>query len=209
MIAQTLRGLARFMPRVVVVDDGSDDETAALACDAGAAVVRHAINLGQGAALQTGIEYALRQGAEYICTFDADGQHDPATIDEMLAPLASGQAQVALGSRFLGSAEGMGFARHVVLKAALAFTRVQTGLRLTDTHNGLRAFTREAAEAIDLRHAGMAHASEILAQIARCKLRYVEIPTTVRYSAYSKKKGQSLFNSVKIAFELFYAAWSG
>jgi hypothetical protein len=91
---------------------------------------------------------------------------------------------------------------------AIAFTRWQTGLPLSDTHNGLRAFTRRAAELIDLRHAGMAHGSEILAQIARQRLSYVEVPTTVRYSAYSMRKGQSLSNSVKIVFELFYAAWS-
>jgi glycosyltransferase involved in cell wall biosynthesis len=208
VIAQTLRGLARFLPRVVVVDDGSADETASLARDAGAVIVQHAVNLGAGAATQTGIEYALSQGADYVCTFDADGQHDSSTIDVMLEALTSGKAEVALGSRFLGATEGMTAARRLVLRVAIAFTRWQTGLPLSDTHNGLRAFTRRAAELIDLRHAGMAHGSEILAQIARQRLSYVEVPTTVRYSAYSMRKGQSLSNSVKIVFELFYAAWS-
>jgi glycosyltransferase involved in cell wall biosynthesis len=207
VIADTLDGLRPFLPRVVVVDDGSADDTGAVAARAGARVVRHATNLGQGAALATGIAFALRRGATHVCTFDADGQHDPATIGLMLDAAERG-VDVVLTSRFLGSTEGLTPVRRAVLWLALLFTRIQTGLRITDTHNGLRLFTRHAAESIEITQPGMAHASEILDRLAAKKLSYVEIPTHIRYSPYSKKKGQNLLNSVKIAFDLFYASWS-
>jgi glycosyltransferase involved in cell wall biosynthesis len=208
VIGAALRGLSRWLPNVVVVDDGSSDATADIAFASGATVLTHAINLGQGAALQTGIEYALEQGATHVCTFDADGQHDPATIDVMLAALEDSGADVALGSRFRGAAIGMPPARRVVLQAAVAYTRVQTGLEVSDAHNGLRMFTARGARACRVTQPGMAHASEILSSIAREKLAYVEVPTTVTYSEYSLAKGQNLGNSVKILFDLLYAAWS-
>ncbi len=207
-IEATLRGLFAYLPNVVVVDDGSSDATAKIARRAGVDVVRHAVNLGQGAALATGIEYALRRGADYVCTFDADGQHDPATIDFMYARLVEGGADVALGSRFLGSTIGMSRLRRLFLRLAVLVTRLHTGLALSDTHNGLRMFSRRAAERLELRQARMAHGSEILHEIARAGMPYVEVPTTIAYTAYSRRKGQSLFNSVKIVLDLFYAAWS-
>ncbi len=207
-IGATLRGLADRLPRVVVVDDGSTDETARIAGAFGATVVRHAVNLGQGAALQTGIDYAFLQGATHVCTFDADGQHDAATIDVMLAALEDSGADVALGSRFLGETVAMPALRHLALRAAVVYTRWQTGRDFTDAHNGFRMLTRGAAEKLRIRQPGMAHASEILSAIARHDLNYVEVPTTVTYSAYSLAKGQSLANSIKILFDLVYAAWT-
>jgi len=207
-IGAVLRGLRERLPRVVVVDDGSTDRTGEIALESGAVVVRHAINLGQGAALQTGIDYALARKASHVCTFDADGQHDPASIAALEAALASSGADVALGSRFLVSSPQMPPLRRAILRAAVALTRLQTGLRLTDAHNGLRLFTRDAAERIRIHQPGMAHASEILAAIARERLRYIEVPSRVAYTAYSLGKGQGVTNSVKILFDLMYAAWT-
>jgi glycosyltransferase involved in cell wall biosynthesis len=207
-IGGVLRALSDKLPNVVVVDDGSSDQTGAAALAGGAVVLRHVVNLGQGAALQTGIDYALERGATHVCTFDADGQHDPATIDAMLAALEDSGAEVALGSRFLGGTVGMPPLRRLVLQAAVRYTRWQTGCHFSDAHNGLRMFTARAARACRVNQPGMAHASEILSQIARQKLPYVEVPTTVTYSEYSLAKGQSLANSVKILFDLLYAAWS-
>jgi glycosyltransferase involved in cell wall biosynthesis len=194
---------------VVVVDDGSHDSTGERAAAAGAVVVRHCVNLGQGAALQTGIAFALGRGARYVCTFDADGQHDPATIAQMRAALEGGGAQVALGSRFTGKSIGMPPVRRAFLRCAVVVTRLMTRLPVSDTHNGLRLFTRAAAERIRIRQLGMAHASEILAEIAAHRLPFVEVPTTIVYTEYSKRKGQSLFNSVKIMLDLMYHAWTG
>jgi glycosyltransferase involved in cell wall biosynthesis len=196
--------LAELLPRVsniVVVDDGSPDGSGAAARSFGVWVLRHPINRGQGAALQTGIDFALLRGASVIVTFDADGQHDPADIPAMLAPLAAGEADVALGSRFLGHTIGMPLSRRIVLKLAVLFTRVVSRIKVTDTHNGLRAFTRTAAQAVRIRQDRMAHASEILDEVRRLGLRYREVPVTVRYSAATLEKGQSSLNAVRIAWQ--------
>jgi polyprenyl-phospho-N-acetylgalactosaminyl synthase len=188
---------------VVVIDDGSSDTTAEQARAAGATVIQHPFNLGQGAALQSGIEYALTQAAECIVTFDADGQHRVSDISLLTDALVRERADFALGSRFLGQAPNLPPLRRLVLHAATAFTRLTTGLQLTDTHNGLRAMTRRGATAIKLRQNRMAHASECLAQIAASRLRYVEQPVTIEYSAYSLAKGQHVRDAVHILLDLF------
>jgi glycosyltransferase involved in cell wall biosynthesis len=188
---------------VVVIDDGSSDTTAEQARAAGATVIQHPFNLGQGAALQSGIEYALTQAAECIVTFDADGQHRVSDISRLTEALVRERADFALGSRFLGQAPNLPPLRRLVLHAATAFTRLTTGLQLTDTHNGLRAMTRRGANAIKLRQNRMAHASECLAQIASSGLRYVEQPVTIEYSAYSLAKGQHVRDAVHILLDLF------
>jgi len=190
--------------KVCVVNDGSPDDTGALALAAGAHVLEHIVNLGQGAALQTGITYALSRGAEYICTFDADGQHAPQAVTDLLRALEASGADVALGSRFLGKSSRVPPMRRVLLKAALAFTHAHAHVPVTDTHNGLRLFTRRAAESIRIQQAGMAHASEILQKLGAAHLRFVEVPVEVRYTSYSRKKGQSGFDSVKILLDLLY-----
>jgi glycosyltransferase involved in cell wall biosynthesis len=193
--------------RVVLVDDGSSDETSDAARRAGAVVLRHAVNRGQGAALQTGIAYALRRGAEYVVTFDSDGQHAAEDVDALVAPLLAGRADVTLGSRFIGSSEGMPGGRKAILALAVIFTRVASGARVTDTHNGLRAFTRAAAAKLDIRLDRMAHASEILDQIVRQELRYEEVPVHVRYTDYSRRKGQSSFAALRILADYVVGRW--
>jgi polyprenyl-phospho-N-acetylgalactosaminyl synthase len=188
---------------VVVVDDGSSDATAHEARAAGAMVVRHPFNLGQGAALQTGIDYALARQAEAIVTFDADGQHRVSDISRLTDALMQERADFALGSRFLGQAPNLPPLRRALLRAAIAFTRLTTGLQVSDTHNGLRAMTRRGAAAIRLRQNRMAHASEWLAQIAASRLRYVERPVTIEYTAYSLAKGQTIADAILILLDLF------
>jgi polyprenyl-phospho-N-acetylgalactosaminyl synthase len=188
--------------RVVVVDDGSHDGTGEIALSVGATLVKHPVNLGQGAALQTGIKFALQQNANYVVTFDADGQHRATDIVRLLDALVEHDAAYALGSRFLGSTRGMPFRRWLLLQAAVGLTRAMTGLSLTDTHNGLRAMTREGAYRISLRQNRMAHASELLEQIAASGLRHVEVPVTIDYTSYSLAKGQRLSDSLAILFDL-------
>ena len=202
VIARVVGEVARRGYHVVVVDDGSSDETAERAA-AASVVVHHPINLGQGAALQTGIDYALQQAAEFVVTFDADGQHRAADIERLVAALREARADFALGSRFLGSTMALPAARRLLLRAATVFTQLTTGLRLTDTHNGLRAMTRRGASRIRLRQNRMAHASEILAQIAASGLPYVEVPVRIEYTAYSLAKGQRLGDALAILFDLF------
>jgi len=203
VIARIVDGVRRAGYPVIVVDDGSKDDTAGVAYAAGATVVRHPFNLGQGAALQTGIDHALAQSAEIVVTFDADGQHRVADIARLCAALAEEQADFALGSRFLGQAPNLPPLRRLLLKAATLFTRLTTGLALTDTHNGLRAMTRRGAAAIRLRQNRMAHASELLSEIGKSGLRYVERPVTIEYTAYSLAKGQNMRDAVLILVDLF------
>ena len=186
---------------VVVIDDGSSDDTAGQALAAGATVLRHPINCGQGAALQTGIDFALQQQAAAIVTFDADGQHRAAEISRLLEALGSG-ADFALGSRFLGAAVDAPRSRLLLLRAAVWFTRFTTGLRLTDAHNGFRAMSRRGALRIRLTQSRMAHASEILNQIASSGMRYVEVPVTIQYSRYSLAKGQSFGDAILVLVDL-------
>jgi glycosyltransferase involved in cell wall biosynthesis len=203
VIARVVGDVKRAGYRVVAVDDGSQDETAALAHAAGAVVLKHPFNLGQGAALQTGIDYALTQQAEVIVTFDADGQHRVMDIARLVEALAAERADFVLGSRFLGHSPNLPPLRRLLLQAATLFTRLTTGLQLTDTHNGLRAMTRRGAAAIRLRQNRMAHASELLSQIGASGLRYVERPVTIEYTAYSLAKGQNMRDAVFILLDLF------
>jgi len=205
-IQEVVSGLHRFVPHIVVVDDCSTDLTPIRARTAGAHVLQHPINLGQGASLQTGIDYALQNGASYIVSFDADLQHRPEDVLVLLKALAETGADFALGSRFLGKASNIDLSRKLLLKAAILFTRLTTGLKLTDVHNGLRAMTRRGASALRIRQNRMAHASEILQQIAESGLFYVEVPVTVEYTSYSMAKGQRLSNSVNIVLELITGA---
>jgi polyprenyl-phospho-N-acetylgalactosaminyl synthase len=203
VIARVVADVRRAGYPVVVVDDGSRDDTADIAAAAGAEVVRHPFNLGQGAALQTGIDHALAQGAAFVATFDADGQHRVSEIPRLTDALVRERADFALGSRFLGQAPNLPPLRRLMLQAATLFTRLTTGLQVTDTHNGLRAMTRRGAAAIRLRQNRMAHASECLSQIGSSGLRYVERPVTIEYTAYSLAKGQNIRDAVLILLDLF------
>ena len=200
-IGPVVAGVRAAYAHVVVVDDGSTDRTGAVARAAGAIVLRHPINLGQGAALQTGIDFALLEGATEIVTFDADGQHAVGDIGVLRAVAARG-LDVVLGSRSLGGTVGITRARAWLLRAAVLFTRMTTGLRLTDAHNGLRLLSAGAARRIRLRQNGMAHASELLSQVARLRLRYAEAPVVVTYTAYSRAKGQRMGNALFIVLDL-------
>jgi polyprenyl-phospho-N-acetylgalactosaminyl synthase len=205
VIADVVRPLVSEGYAVVVVDDGSIDDTAKLARAAGAAMLRHAINRGQGAALQSGLRYALERGARIVITFDADGQHAVEDLPRLLEPILESEADVVLGSRFLEHTAAVPPIRRLLLRAAVVFTGVASGVTLTDAHNGMRALTRRAAEQVDLRLDRMAHASEIIDQIARLRLRVVEVPVAIRYTPYSLSKGQRAGNAVRIAWDYLFS----
>jgi glycosyltransferase involved in cell wall biosynthesis len=192
---------------VVCVDDGSRDNSAQEILATGAHLVRHPINMGQGAALQTGLRYALgRPGSQYFVTFDADGQHRVEDVVAMLDVARSGTADVVLGSRFLDQrSETMPWLKRAVLRTVVALSPTARRLKLTDAHNGLRVFTRAAADDLRITQNGMAHASEIAAVLARSKWRVAECPVTVLYTDYSRAKGQSLINGVNILFDMSMA----
>jgi glycosyltransferase involved in cell wall biosynthesis len=202
-LSGVLSGLRAQGYQVVVVDDGSRDSTRQIAESVATAVVSHPVNLGQGAALATGIAFALSRGADYLVTFDSDGQHRVSDIARLIAALKASGADYALGSRFLIGKQSMPLLRKMLLRAATIFTALTTGLRLTDTHNGLRAMTRRGAAALELRQNRMAHASEILSEIARSGFAYVEVPVTIDYTDYSLAKGQRASDALTILLDLF------
>ncbi len=192
--------------QLIVVDDSSTDNTYQKLLQTKATVCRHPVNLGQGASLQTGINYALKQGAECIITFDADGQHDLVDVEKLIEKIDSGY-DVVLGTRFLENESNIPRAKRIFLKLAIFFTKLTTQLELTDTHNGLRAFNRKAAENIKITNNRMAHASQILSEISRLKLKYCEVPVKITYTEYSMKKGQKISNSINILWESFAESW--
>lgn len=189
---------------VVVVDDGSAIPAAVCLDGMNVYCARHALNLGQGAALRTGSDVALANGARIIVHFDADGQHSAPTIARLIEPIVSGRCDVALGSRFLDprDRDQVPPARRLLLKGGVFVSWLFTGVWLSDAHNGLRALSREAAQRITLRESGFAHATEILDLLRRARLRYIEVPVSIRYTEYSMRKGQSVFNSCNILIDL-------
>jgi len=189
--------------RVLVVDDGSTDATAEIAIRRDALVVRHLVNLGPGAALQTGLAAALAVGAAFIANLDADGQHRVADLRPLLEPLAEGRADVALGSRFLRREDRLQvpFGRRVLLRGAVLVNALLTGRLLSDAHNGLRAFTRAAAASIQLREESFAYATELLDQVVKQRLRLVEVPVTVSYTRHTLAKGQTAWNAINVVLD--------
>lgn len=201
VVRGVVAGLVERGYQVVVVDDGSRDDTGTQARQGGATVLRHVINRGQGAALQSGITYALRAGADYIVTFDADGQHSVDDIEQLLASIKAGEVEYVLGSRFLGDKSLVPRGRRFLLWGARMFTFVTSGVRRTDAHNGLRALSRKAAEVIDIRLDRMAHASELVEQLARSGLPFKEVPVHIVYTEYSMAKGQTAGSAFKVALD--------
>jgi glycosyltransferase involved in cell wall biosynthesis len=207
VVAGVVEHVLATFPHVVCVDDGSTDASAQEILGTGAHLVRHPINMGQGAALQTGLRYALdRPGAQFFVTFDADGQHRVEDVAAMLEVVRAGAADVVLGSRFLGQrSETMPWLKRAVLRTVVALSPTARRLKLTDAHNGLRVFNRAAAGGLRITQNGMAHASEIAAVLARSPWRVTECPVTVLYTDYSRSKGQSLINGINILFEVSLA----
>jgi glycosyltransferase involved in cell wall biosynthesis len=188
-----------------MVDDGSTDDTFRIASDFPIVLIHHQINLGQGAALETGMEAARSLSADYVVHFDADGQHNPGDIERLLIPLRNGEADIVFGSRFLEKkASGLSVLKKIILKSGRWINYMITGILLTDAHNGLRALNSKAMQSIHLRQPGMAHASEILFETRKNFLRYLEVPVHIRYTSYSKKKGQGVLNAINIFFHLLF-----
>lgn len=204
VLADTVAELLKFGYSVVVVDDGSRVPATQYLDGFPVYYLRHLTNLGQGAALQTGTEFAVHQGAELIVHFDADGQHSPELISSLIDPIRKGECDVVIGSRFLKASDRkqVPLEKQILLKAGVFVTWLFSGVRLSDTHNGFRAFSAEAASQIRITENGFAHATEILELIKRARLRFKEIPATIRYTEYSRSKGQSVFNSINIVFDL-------
>lgn len=204
-VGKVVSELLPHFPHIVCVDDGSSDASIEVARAAGATVVQHPINLGQGASLQTGFEFALTDPfMTEVLTFDADGQHQVDDAVAMVEKLRNDELDVVVGSRFLDDRTSLSTPKRIVLRTAAFYTRITTGMALTDAHNGLRVLNRDLVGKIKIRQNRMAHASELIDQIGGNKAKWSEHPTHIVYTDYSRSKGQSLLNSVNILVELLF-----
>jgi glycosyltransferase involved in cell wall biosynthesis len=202
VIGDVVREALATFPNIVCVDDGSRDASADRIRTSGAHLVRHPMNLGQGGALQTGIEYARsRPGAAYFVTFDADGQHQVDDVVRMVERLRTEPLDIVVGTRFHGDTSHIPLVKRIVLRTIVVLSPRSRRLGLTDAHNGLRAFNRTVADQMDLKVSGMGHASEIVEMMDTRHWRHAEEPVTIRYTDYSMAKGQSLINGVNILWE--------
>jgi len=207
--------------KIVVVNDGSSDNTASIAEKLDVKVLKHSINRDQGAALVTGTKYALSKGADYVLHFDADGQHSVKSIGKLISPLEGGKVDVVLGSRFLNDFEkveerlngvftwvwqtflrvwntkNIPTMRRVLIFGNIIVNTLLTGVLLSDAHNGLRSFSRKAAEIMRIRHDGKAHATEYISEIHANKLSYIEVPVDIFYNQ-AEKRSQNFFDGVSI-----------
>ena len=189
-IKKVVGAVKPLVDEVVVVDDGSTDGTASKARTAGAVVLRHLFNCGQGAALETGNQYSLRRGADVIMHFDADGQFSVEDIPAIIEPLAKGEAEAVLGSRFLGKESNMPlFKKKVIMPIGRLVNKFLLEVELSDPQCGFRALTSSAWRKIAIGQKGMAHASEILSKIIRNKIKIKEVPVGVAYH----RAGQGVF----------------
>jgi glycosyltransferase involved in cell wall biosynthesis len=204
VVGEVIAGLLQHFPNVVAVDDGSTDNSAYEIRQSGARLVQHPINMGAGAAMQTGIDFALLDpGMRYVVTFDADGQHGVGDAVAMVERARASGVQVVIGSRFLGAnAVGMSAGKRLLLKAATVFERATSGIQLTDAHQGLRVFDRSFAAQLEMRTADMAWASEFLQRMSELKATFEEYPVTVAYTDYSRAKGQRSVNSINIGVDV-------
>ena len=208
VIGEVIADVRSVFDHVVCVDDGSTDGTGEIALRAGAHLVRHPVNLGQGAAIQTGVEYARKQpGAQIFATFDADGQHRVKDLSAMVDRLRANDVDVVIGTRFAAKAEAEAsrppLLKRIVLQTAARLSPRGRRLGLTDTNNGLRVFNKTVADALNITMSGMSHANEFVVLIAENHWRVAEEPVEVLYTEYSKSKGQPLLNGVNIIFDGF------
>lgn len=206
VIFQVITELRSIFPHIICIDDGSTDQSANKAIEAGALVLRHAVNIGQGAALSTGFSWVQNQSRfSYVVTFDADGQHRPQDALRLVSELENKNVDVVFASRFLEQDQAtIPLAKRLVLKSVTKITKALTDVQLSDAHNGLRALTVEATRSIDLTQNGMAHATQLVSLVLQSNLRYVEIPVTILYTPYSQSKGQSILNSINITLDLIW-----
>jgi glycosyltransferase involved in cell wall biosynthesis len=203
-VIELAQAILNLSYEVIVVDDASTDNTEIKLIEHEIPYIKHKINLGQGAALNTGMKYASENKYDIVIHFDADGQHKVEEIAAMVEPILQKRADVCLGSRFIGKRNSnMPFNKKLILKLGRYVEFLFTGILLSDVHNGFRAMNYNAYSKMNLRLDRMAHASEIIYYVKKYKLKYLEIPTEIIYFEQKHKKAQSFSHAFKIAWTLF------
>lgn len=206
-IGEVVSKSKKYADQIIVIDDGSKDGTCRIAADSGATVYRHLVNRGLGGALGTGIKAALQNEADIIVTLDADGQHDPAEIPRLIKPMINGEADAVIGSRFLAN-QPMPLFRKLGNPFFNLVTFLLFGVKTTDSQSGMRAFSKKAAQSLEIRSNGMEVSSEILKEIKIKQLKLKEVPIKSIYTDYSLSKGQGLLPGIKTLIKLLWSLFS-
>ena len=205
MVEKVIHEVQKHFELLICVNDGSTDDSAEKIKGTGAMLVNHPINLGAGAATQTGVDFALQDPrVKHFITIDADGQHDVLDAVRMLKHLKKHDLDIVFGSRFKGTVENISPLKQMFLKLAALFSSRTTGIHLTDPHIGLRVFNRNFADKLKLTLSDFTHASEVIHRVGEHGFAYDELPATVTYSSYSKAKGQPMLNAINITIDLFF-----
>lgn len=186
---------------VVVVNDGSKDNTAAQARKAGATVINHILNSGAGGATATGLSYANQQGFDFAITMDADGQHLPEDVIEGIRTIIDRETDLLIGSRLIDTS-GMPKVKVLGNKGLSIITKILFGINITDSQSGLRVFSKNALENLRWRTSGYEFCSEMLWRAKQLRLSISEYPIKAVYTDYSKTKGQNNWNAVNIVKSL-------
>lgn len=207
VIEDCIADLRTIFTNILVIDDGSTDDSASKAKKSGAQVIRHTLNVGQGLAISTGFRWVQDQNRfKNIVTFDGDGQHIACDALRLVEELENNSLDIVFGSRFLGyKKSNTPTMKRIILKIVAKITNILTGAKLSDAHNGLRAITVEASKTVNLTQMGMAHASQITNLTHQANLKYHEIPVSVLYTPYSREKGQTILNGVNIVADLIWS----
>lgn len=187
---------------IIVVDDGSFDKTGEIAKNRGVVVLRHVLNRGLGGALRTGIAYARQNRADIVVTMDSDGQHNAKNIKKLIEPIIKKEADVVIGSRLLKKNPDIPLLRRIVIMGSNFITWLFFGIYTTDSQSGFRAFSKKAVGKMRLKTQRMEVSSELFEQIKRHGFKFAEVPIDVKYTRYSRSKGQSNLNAVKILLKL-------
>ena len=203
VIKDIINSLLKKFSNVIVVNDGSNDRTLEIINDLDIKVLSHEINLGVGAAVQTGFDYVSKiPNAKAVITFDADGQHHVEDAVAMAKEILICEEGIIFGTRFPKHSKNIPKVKRFALKLIAKITDLVTGVTLTDAHNGLKAYKISTIKELELQFSSYSYESELITQVAKKKIEYKEMPTDIKYTSYSIKKGQKLLNGLLIIEDL-------
>ena len=203
VIENTINELSEYFKKILVVNDGSTDGTEKILKNMNINYIEHPFNLGQGAAIFTGFEYLKENSKAVACiTFDADGQHSVSDAIALAKEILKCQEEIIFGTRFLGFENEIPKVRRFLLKVITKITNLLSGLKLTDTHNGLKAYKIEVLDKLNTDLYGSAFETGLIFSIAKQKITYKEISTQIKYTNYSLQKGQRLRSGLIILEDL-------
>lgn len=192
---------------IIIVDDGSDDESVSAEALSDVVILRHPINRGAGAATETGLQYCREvAGFDAVVTIDADTQHDPGDIDKLLTAHNQEKADITVGNRFMDGNNEIPGAVRFFNRIANVTTTALAGIMVTDSQSGFKVLSKKAVELIHLEHDNYEYCSELFVKAHQHKLKIINVPVRVYYPEEIRGKGQNIFWGIRTFFNLVYSA---